>query len=326
MINKQRIVQERGGSYPFSENGRIEVLKGYEILDSAPESEYDEITFLASKVFKCPFSTICFLDTDRAWIKSKSRIFKTDKDINSYFNFESILEDDIFVVQNTLEDSRFSNNLLLNLDPKIKFYASAPIITEDGYKLGVLNIMDINPREITESQKLYLKFLANKVLRILELRKRNILIETLKKEKKPAKKRSLKSKDRILYNERLNICQDLTSHILTEMTKPLAMIYVKSAKASSVLQKKYDDGTNISKNIVQDLNLISDKSFKIANKIKIYKKYTQDILKENFEKLSLKELISNILNVCENKIRDFDINLNVTFNNDPDNEIFVNQH
>ena len=65
MINKKKSSSKKGFIYPLSEKKRIEALKSYQILDSSPENEYDEITYLASKVFKCPISFISFIDENR---------------------------------------------------------------------------------------------------------------------------------------------------------------------------------------------------------------------------------------------------------------------
>ena len=97
-------------SHPMDEKERIDSLKSYHILDTLPEKDYDDITSLASRAFKCPISCISFLDKERLWIKSKQGlshvVFEKDYSFCQY----TLLCDEIFVVNNTLKDERFFDN------------------------------------------------------------------------------------------------------------------------------------------------------------------------------------------------------------------------
>eukprot|EP00957_Ditylum_brightwellii_P196145 14944974-Ditylum_brightwellii.AAC.1 len=53
---------------------------------------------------------------------------------------------DLLVVPNASLDPRFMNNALVTSDPHIRFYAGAPLICPEGYKLGTLCIIDRKPR------------------------------------------------------------------------------------------------------------------------------------------------------------------------------------
>ena len=53
------------------EDKRLEALNSYEILDTSPEIEFDNITFLASTLCNTPISTITLIDKYRQWYKSK---------------------------------------------------------------------------------------------------------------------------------------------------------------------------------------------------------------------------------------------------------------
>ena len=56
---------------PENEAERLEKLDEYNIMDSAPEIVFDEITELAAEILQCPVSFIQFMDEDRQWFKSK---------------------------------------------------------------------------------------------------------------------------------------------------------------------------------------------------------------------------------------------------------------
>ncbi len=52
----------------------------------------------------------------------------------------------------------------------VRFYAGAPLITSDGYRLGTLNVMDRRPRDISGDEVTTLQDLASVVVDELELR------------------------------------------------------------------------------------------------------------------------------------------------------------
>ena len=47
---------------PANESERLEALRRYQILNTAPEVAYDEITELAAQICSCPVAVIGFVD------------------------------------------------------------------------------------------------------------------------------------------------------------------------------------------------------------------------------------------------------------------------
>jgi GAF domain-containing protein len=150
---------------------RLNVLWQYDVLDTVPEEVFDDLTELAARICEAPIALISLVDEDRQWFKSKVGITinETSRDIS--FCAHAIKQEDLFIIPDATKDERFAKNPLVTSDPKIRFYAGAPLITPDGYALGSLCVIDKVPRELKLEQKQALRVLSRHVMTQLELRR-----------------------------------------------------------------------------------------------------------------------------------------------------------
>jgi diguanylate cyclase (GGDEF)-like protein len=156
---------------PSNETARLEKLASYGILDTGPEDAFDRITRLAARMFHVPTALISLIDEKRQWIKSRHGFDLEEIPRSQAFCAHTILRDDVMVVSDASKDMRFAGIPLVRGKPHIRFYAGAPLMTQDGLNLGGLCVMDRSPRALTEEERQSLSDLAGLVVQAFELRR-----------------------------------------------------------------------------------------------------------------------------------------------------------
>lgn len=162
---------------PETEDQRLKNLHEYNIMDTAPEIIFDEITELAAEILQCPVSFIQFMDEDRQWFKSKyglpDDLLEMPRDASVCST--TICQNDLLLVPDLSEDSRFSELDSVKSAPNIRFYAGMPLITPAGQAIGTICTVDFEKKEITLNQQEAMRRLSHQVVTQLELRR--IVIE-----------------------------------------------------------------------------------------------------------------------------------------------------
>jgi diguanylate cyclase (GGDEF)-like protein len=156
---------------------RLQVLEGYQILDSATEKSYDDIARLAAYICGTSLALICFFDRDRQWIKSRfsSGAF-SDKTTElpkhpALFNLACAQPDQLAQVPDMAADKDFASHPLVAGSARLRFYAAVPLVAPAGEVLGVLAVMDRKSRALTPNQASALETLARQVLELLDMRR-----------------------------------------------------------------------------------------------------------------------------------------------------------
>jgi diguanylate cyclase (GGDEF)-like protein len=201
---------------PLSEEQRIARLLGFEILDTGNDPKLDRLTRLASIICDVPAAMISLIDRNRQWFKSVYGlpIRETPRDIS--FCAHAIIDPDrIFVVPDTTKDPRFATNPLVTESPYIRFYAGAPLVTEDRIPIGTFCVVDYKPKQLNEHQLEALQKLSEIAMDMIDVHRSNTKLTRLLHLEKEVYSRLLRSSADLVttaptFDEALNF---LMSHL-----------------------------------------------------------------------------------------------------------------
>lgn len=154
-----------------NDQARLAALKSYAVLDTPVEAIFDDITRIAAMICQTPIALISLVDSERQWFKSVVGLPVTETPVAVSFCAQAIMAESILVVPDTLRDERFRENPLVVGDPKIRYYAGAPLIGQDGHALGTVCVIDRRPRLLHRDQLDALAALARQTVALLELRR-----------------------------------------------------------------------------------------------------------------------------------------------------------
>ena len=154
------------------ETERLAALRQYDILDTAPEEAFDDLTLLAAHICQTPMAAIALVDADRQWFKSRIGLPAPETPRDMAFCARALDSGGIFVVPDARQDARFRDDPQVTGDPHIRFYAGAPLRSREGQAVGALCVIDRRPRELSAEQLEALDALRRQVEAQLELRRR----------------------------------------------------------------------------------------------------------------------------------------------------------
>jgi signal transduction histidine kinase len=155
-----------------AEARRLASLKRLEILDTAPERDFDDLVVIASQLFDVPIALVSLIDSDRQWFKARVGLSEQETHRNLAFCAHAIMKpEEVFTIEDATLDPRFANNPLVTGDPHIRFYAGAPIISKDGEALGTLCVIDRKTGSLDATQRQCLEALARQASLLIELRR-----------------------------------------------------------------------------------------------------------------------------------------------------------
>ena len=294
---------------PDNELERLESLRQLEILDTLPEEAYDTITELASYICETPIAVINIMDAERNWFKST---FGTDlsgspRDIS--FCGHTILEPKVLLeVPNASKDERFKDNPFVTSETPINYYAGVSLLDNKGLPMGTLCVYDLKEHTLNDKQKNALKSLAKQVEILLEARRKNSILENLKRE----------------LDDNNKILREFASTVSHDLKMPLANMIL----TADILKVKYsdkldDEGVNYINYLKQSGLTLSDYINGLLDHYANNRAETGKV--EEFFLNDMLEDIIDLLQIAENcEINLPDNNLKIIGNTAAIGQIFMN--
>lgn len=160
---------------PSDEELRLAAIERYRIDGIGREVAFDHAADLAAHAFQVPISLVSIVGADEQRFKGAHGLSAPSTSRHISFCGHALTAEDVFVVEDALKDDRFFDNPLVTGEPRIRFYAGAPLCLNDGTVPGTLCLIDRQPRSFTLDQAANLSRLAKLVVDIIELRLEGIV-------------------------------------------------------------------------------------------------------------------------------------------------------
>jgi GAF domain-containing protein len=121
-----------------NEQQRQDALHSYRLLGTYAEKSFKSIAKLVSEIFSASIAMISLVDAEVVYFGSNVGMDRTTGPRGESFCSLTILKDEVHVVENALENPVVAGNPLVCGDFGLRFYAGAPLVTHDGFKIGTV--------------------------------------------------------------------------------------------------------------------------------------------------------------------------------------------
>ncbi len=165
---------------PENEQERLAALRRYNIIDTLPEEEFNDIAKLVAYICDVPAAHVSFIDENRQWFKSTVGFDATEVPRDTTFCQYTIMESTMWVIPDAQKEPKLVGNPNIYDGFKVRFYAGIPLTSPDGYNIGTICAIDHIVKDIDEGQRNALSILARHVMSVLELRVKNIELDKQK--------------------------------------------------------------------------------------------------------------------------------------------------
>jgi signal transduction histidine kinase len=209
----------------MNDAARLSEVRSYRALGMPTEDTFDEFTKLAAHICQTPISLVSLGDRERVWFKSKFGLAASEIRGMDRFCSNAIWQESLFIVRDATANKLLASHPLVRFDPKLRFYAGAPLTTPQGYRIGTLCVVDTIPRDLNQEQTDALKSLASTVITQLELRR------VVKNSEDTLSCKLIKAQD----EERRRIARELhdsTGQVLAALSMTLGQMQRESSAAS----------------------------------------------------------------------------------------------
>jgi PAS domain S-box-containing protein len=241
----------------LAEKRRIEAVHQFLEIDFKKSSVYQDIVDQATEFCEKPMALLTLLDENVNWVKVHSGIKIENIPRDNSFCQHVIDSDDLLIINDTIKDKRFYNNPLVYSDPKIRFYAGAPLILTNGLRIGSLCLFDLKPNTITILQQKILSILSRQITYLMELEISNRLLKLQAEE--------IEERNKSLY-EIAQIQSHEIRHPLASIMGLVNLIKYNYQEVDAEWIRMMDESTNTLDNRISSIvnETLADKDIRIV--------------------------------------------------------------
>lgn len=294
--------------FPSNELKRLQALLDFKILDTPPEIAFDDITALASSICGAPVALVSLIDRNRQWFKSSYGINVTETPREISFCAHAIHHHEVFIIEDASQDQRFSDNPLVANAPHIRFYAGAPLVTQEGFALGTLCVVDMQPKRLESHQIRALEALARQVIHLLELRRAHDELKKNHDELRVYADLVANQQNSLLYSAKMTSLGEMAGGIAHEINNPLAIVIGKTELMISDFEENKVD----SKKCLDSLIKIRVTAQRMSKIVKGLLAFSRDGNKDAMEAVDLHTIVSDTVAMVSEKFRNCGINIKVS--------------
>jgi CheY-like chemotaxis protein len=158
---------QRSYPVPADEDDRLAALERYTVDDSRLVAALERIAELATIQFAAESG---FVNLVADHTVTSTVAYGADRDTydrSTTMCTYTILEDEPTVVEDTLWDRRTTDQTVEG-DEAVRFYAGTPLLSPDGYPIGTLCVIDLEPQTCSQCDRRALTLLAEEAIAWIE--------------------------------------------------------------------------------------------------------------------------------------------------------------
>lgn len=155
---------------PPQERRRLEALARYQIMDTPPEPMFNRIADLTARIFGVRLAFVELVDERRIWYKACVGFDRSEVPREGTLADLVVRTGEVLIVEDASRDVRFQDSPYVSGPPYVRFYAAAPLITPDGFVIGVLAMADPQVRSLNENERRIFLEMAQQTMNEIERR------------------------------------------------------------------------------------------------------------------------------------------------------------
>lgn len=154
---------------------RLRALHSFDVLDQPAPVAFEHVVQVASTLCASAIALISLVDRERLYFMASAGLeVQQVPNQHSLCAYATLFSNELLEVRDARADPRFSDSPLVTGPPGIRFYAGVPLVSRENAVLGTLCVIDRQPRELNESQRVALGSLAEVTMQLLEARRREL--------------------------------------------------------------------------------------------------------------------------------------------------------